>query len=277
MIRKLNNKGFAITGILYTLFILFILTLLSILSGLQIKKQTLEKATEKVENSYQGIDVSSDADLGLAKVSSTRTASVTGKYVFELDSSANLLYGLYDVENVSAERMKYSVSNKVITVTATGDDGYGSVNASVYLEAGKSYTFSCTSTGTLGGNGGDTVEVFLLYNGGYEQTPDGRNSYLWMGNLQEYHFQPLLTGNYILRLDVNQNGKTYQFSQFKITMDGEKTTCSTYLNRGDAIVQGDVVFLPRDCNDYSYTFDFINQNPEGLKMTLKKIYSFEGE
>ena len=38
----MNNKGFAITGILYTIFILFIMILLSILSGLNTRKNILE-------------------------------------------------------------------------------------------------------------------------------------------------------------------------------------------------------------------------------------------
>ena len=49
----MNNKGFAITGILYTLFILFIMILFSILSSLSYKKGILEKTVLGIEDDYE--------------------------------------------------------------------------------------------------------------------------------------------------------------------------------------------------------------------------------
>lgn len=71
----MNNKGFAITGILYTLFILFLLILISILSGLSIKKNILSHSINSLENSYLGTEVA---------ITSRTTAQVDGKYVFTL-------------------------------------------------------------------------------------------------------------------------------------------------------------------------------------------------
>lgn len=70
---KLNNKGFAITGILYTLFILFIMILLSILSGLSTKKNIMEKSVESLVDSYKW-ECIEDTSL-------TETTE-TGKYEF---------------------------------------------------------------------------------------------------------------------------------------------------------------------------------------------------
>lgn len=71
---KLNNKGFAITGILYTLFILFSLTLVSIISGLNSRKKIMEKSIEAMENKY---------DYSICNDNSTLTeAPKTGKYIF---------------------------------------------------------------------------------------------------------------------------------------------------------------------------------------------------
>ncbi len=124
-------------------------------------------------------------------------------------NSNNLITGLSNVGTTNVTDMQYSVSNKVVTVTALKDDGYGFVNGRVYLEAGKTYIFSCTTNGTWGG-GGDTVEAFLMLNGAY-------NVYYRMSSKNNYSFTPSTTGEYWLRLDVNKSGKTYTFSNISIS------------------------------------------------------------
>lgn len=49
---KLNNKGFAITSILYGLLILFVLMVGSYLIVLSVKKNNLDKITESIEVDY---------------------------------------------------------------------------------------------------------------------------------------------------------------------------------------------------------------------------------
>lgn len=71
---KLNNKGFAITGILYTLFILFIMILLSILSGLNTRKNIMEKSVETLANDYKW--------GGQTLETSSSSAPKTGKYKY---------------------------------------------------------------------------------------------------------------------------------------------------------------------------------------------------
>lgn len=78
---KLNNRGFAITGILYTVFIVFSLILVSVLGGLQAKKNILEKSLFGLENQFQGSN--SNRDSLIASFNSTKKAPVTGKYVFQ--------------------------------------------------------------------------------------------------------------------------------------------------------------------------------------------------
>lgn len=82
--ERLGNRGFAITGILYTLFILFLLILLSVLGSVRSRKNMLEKSTELVEESYQGIKVDA-AQVSLIR--EQKKALVKGKYVFELQFS----------------------------------------------------------------------------------------------------------------------------------------------------------------------------------------------
>lgn len=48
----MNNKGFAITSILYTLFILFMLTLFAVLSGLNTRDKLMSKSVEKYESEH---------------------------------------------------------------------------------------------------------------------------------------------------------------------------------------------------------------------------------
>lgn len=267
--RSLDNKGFAITGILYTLMVLFLLVLLSVLNGLSSRKTILEKSTEVLEESYLGDNSKVSEDIEY--VSINKAAPKDGKYVFEMDSAKNLLLGLSN-SSKTGTRMDYSVVDKVITVTAKNDDGYGYIEgARVYLTAGIIYTFSCETTGIWGfEHGSNTVEAYFMKDGSTNE------SYFQMKSNKNFTFSPTISGEYWLRLDVNQNGKTHTFSNIRITDNLTKNTCSTYLYKGDKIDKEALngKLIPKDCNDYNYTFD---SNPDGIKMILKNIYSFEDE
>ena len=105
--------------------------------------------------------------------------------------------------------MTYTVSNGTVTVTANMNDGYGFVNARVNLEANKTYVFNCQTNGVWVSGSADTVEAFLMLNGGYS------TFYQMMSNVN-YEFTPTVTGTYYLRLDVNTSGKTNTFSNINI-------------------------------------------------------------
>ena len=85
---RLNNKGFAITGILYTVFILFLLITVAVLAGLQSRKTMLEKSTMKLEESYEGIEQNNVfIDNFNTKKSNIAPAPVTGKYEFYITNN----------------------------------------------------------------------------------------------------------------------------------------------------------------------------------------------
>ena len=75
----MNNKGFAIGGILYSLFILFLLILVSVLGGLQSKKNSLMKSMASFERGITGNEIT--------EVNGLVEAPVDGKYQFSLLSN----------------------------------------------------------------------------------------------------------------------------------------------------------------------------------------------
>ena len=119
----------------------------------------------------------------------------------------NMFYNFGDASS-TAYPGNYSISNKIITITAVSNDGYTYLPYRVYLEANKTYIFSCDTDGTWGYGTEDTVEGFLMLNGEL-------NTYYHMGN-RVHTFTPTVTGEYWLRLDVNQSGKTHTFSNVSI-------------------------------------------------------------
>ena len=81
----MNNKGFAITGILYTLFVLFMMILLSILSTISYKKGILEKTVLGLEDDFNLTEVTNlNTTYQIDGLTSEKTATVNGKYVFKL-------------------------------------------------------------------------------------------------------------------------------------------------------------------------------------------------
>lgn len=77
----MNNKGFAITGIIYTLFILFLLILLSVLSNLRTFQKLMINSTEPLEKTFEGIAITEEQ---LTNIKTNGVVSYTGKYTFEI-------------------------------------------------------------------------------------------------------------------------------------------------------------------------------------------------
>lgn len=79
----MNNKGFAITGILYTLFVLFTMILLSILAAISYKRSILEQSIIGLEDSFKMEKVETiDSNV----INSNRMALLDGKYEFTLNT-----------------------------------------------------------------------------------------------------------------------------------------------------------------------------------------------
>lgn len=79
---KLNNQGFAITGILYTLFILFLLILLSVLGSVSLKRNMLQQSISSQEDSFEGTLLSTNQ---LTEIVNSNITTVSGKYVFSIE------------------------------------------------------------------------------------------------------------------------------------------------------------------------------------------------
>lgn len=75
----MNNKGFAITGVLYTVFVLFLMILIAILIGLNSTNKLAKKSIESLEDDYTGVIYDESLQPPLSTLT---TAPCTGKYFF---------------------------------------------------------------------------------------------------------------------------------------------------------------------------------------------------
>lgn len=90
----MNNKGFAVTGIIYTLMVLFIILIIALLSMFNDRKKILDKLKDKVLNNISttidytpsSYNPKSSADLALDEFY-TYTAKIKGYYELKLISS----------------------------------------------------------------------------------------------------------------------------------------------------------------------------------------------
>ena len=179
----MNNKGFAITTILYGTLILFLMLMISMLGILSTYSGRLEMLIENVNGARFNINYE------------------------------NILFRSSSEKSGYSDFMKWDESNDdgIIIVTSRNDsvkDGYGFVPYRVKLIAGESYYFSCDSNGKWPND----VEAFLMLNGVHNEATTRRLS----GN-KSFEFVPSVTGTYWLRLDVNKlTGGNNTFSNIKI-------------------------------------------------------------
>lgn len=80
----MNNKGFAITGIIYTLFIIFLLILLSVLSGLRSFHRLMINSVDYFESSFNGVKIKELDDFKIGS-----EALVLGKYIFKMHGESD--------------------------------------------------------------------------------------------------------------------------------------------------------------------------------------------
>ena len=136
---------------------------------------------------------------------------ITNTYTIDYNCGQNLFYNMINVgQTTEGNALTYSVSNGVVTAKAGTDDAYAFMPYRVYLEAGKTYTFSYTCSISSG-----THEAFLMKDGQY-------TTYYYMGSGTT--FTPTVTGTYWLRLDVNTSGATGTFSNIRIVEGSSKST-----------------------------------------------------
>ena len=83
---KLNNKGFAITSVLYGLLLLFVFLVGSYLLVLTSKKNRLDTISADIDDKY-GFNTTTDVDDPFLS-SDSYTAPYTGKYVFTFSDSS---------------------------------------------------------------------------------------------------------------------------------------------------------------------------------------------
>ena len=156
---KLNNKGFAITGILYTLFILFLLLLIAILATLRTRRTMLERSTMTIETSYQGNDSDSDNQVKRINNGASPTAPVTGKYIFNI--SHNFFKGEVQTFDYKGEVQTFTASNpgyykvELWGAQGGGDDGGKGGYTSGYIKLDENETLYVY----VGGEGEDEEKI----------------------------------------------------------------------------------------------------------------------
>ena len=84
----MNNKGFAITGILYTIFVLFMLIIGAILANISFKNRSLSLAITSLEDEFSLIKVT-PLETGYTIKDDKYFAQFNGKYLFELTYTIN--------------------------------------------------------------------------------------------------------------------------------------------------------------------------------------------
>lgn len=83
----MNNKGFAITGIIYTLFILFLMILLTVLTNSSSYQRLMINSTRSLEGSFEGEEISSIVNSDkFNEIKNNGKAKYLGKYVFKLNN-----------------------------------------------------------------------------------------------------------------------------------------------------------------------------------------------
>jgi hypothetical protein len=192
---EINNKGFAISGVLYPIFILFIALIFGLVGILASSKSLLDKVKTEIEMELNGVDM----NPSIAMIGNDITIATT----YQLSVLDGIKAYAFDGKEIGEERIKYTItpslsvdSNKIIDsslpgeynieYTATDSRGRATVvNRTLRIGTTETYEFAYTGSAATfealndgiyvleswGAEGGGTTEatkgVSLGGKGGY--------------------------------------------------------------------------------------------------------------
>lgn len=157
---KLNNKGFAITGILYGLLILFALLVGTYLTILTAKKNRLDGIVADIENEYNNKENISTYTLNLKKGTGVREIH------YKVDSDSDYTSSTSDVSlsvNSGSTYYYYGVASSGYTM----DDCTSSSHCSGTMETS---AVTETLSATAISSGRFTVKIYVDGGGAYTDT-----------------------------------------------------------------------------------------------------------
>ncbi len=198
----MNNKGFAITTILYGTLILFLMLLLSMLGILSTYNDRLEMLSENMNGARFNVNYVNILEW------------VPDNELPSTDIYFDKLYEEY-IEIVDANDKVITIkSNDETKIDGEQDDRYGIINYKVELEENETYYFSCgIEDGIKWGGVPNTVEAYLIHGKNYY---DGKTEIRFESN-NNYKFTAKESEVYWLRLDINKSGEaTRKFSNIKV-------------------------------------------------------------
>lgn len=190
----MNNKGFAITTILYGTMILFLMLILAMLGILSSYKDKMDLLIESERGARTIINF---VEIGEFKLD-VKPKSFENRASYTIDEN------------------DMSVEVKPASNLPDGD-AYTFIPYYVYLKPGKLYVFDCNVNFETNEKWGyrERVEGFLMYNS-HEWPEKHPNEYVHLDSNSYFYFTVPTEGEYTLRLDINNSDESKIFSNIKV-------------------------------------------------------------
>lgn len=122
--KRLNNRGFAITAVLYGLLILFLLLFLGMIRILNTERKRMEKISDEIDKSIVNMD---KIDINSDNVISEGGIYVTpyrGKYVFNITGDETKEYymylPIYSIVSISEGKIKVTSGTSQSEIADSG-------------------------------------------------------------------------------------------------------------------------------------------------------------
>ena len=126
--KRLNNRGFAITAVLYGLLILFLLLFLGMIRILNKERKRMEKISDEIDKSIVNMDKIGINSDNMISEGGIYVTPYRGKYVFKINGDETKEYYMYlpIYSIVSIKDKQIKVTRGVNTGTSVTETDYTS-------------------------------------------------------------------------------------------------------------------------------------------------------